>query len=433
MDNTATTEFGRGWEDLADSAVRVRTPSQYLSVVDDASYRTTSFRSNIEGSLPWLRTIDPKAKVYSVKPGIFDDLDFDHLTDELRNALDPNSGLPRHLQLTPEAVKNMSMEKAVRRVADINAWREAQKIEASQKIAGGPGQELVREYAHSPEKPNPKGLRWVELKAGEHPEGWTKGVAGRDYWKDETGQMQLYHPGEKSLESQLKYEGDTIGHCVGGYCDDVMSGRSRIFSLRDAKGEPHVTVEIDPNQIDAGEFSGNFIQGTLNQQQMLDEITKLDASGQMSAPLTGWTAKILNEGLGIPKITQIKGKQNRKPNDEYLPFVQDFVKNPPHGSPWGDVGDLENSGLRRTLDAFNSNELKMLQESGTEVPSHATQEEIDTLRKTLWPNMASGGSVAATLGGWDVLTDPTGSPAENNLSWDIFSGHNDGEQLEAVQ
>ena len=38
-----------------------------------------------------------------------------------------------------------------------------------------------------------------------------------------------------------------MGHCVGGYCDDVYEGRSRIYSLRDAKGEPHVTIEVQPN------------------------------------------------------------------------------------------------------------------------------------------------------------------------------------------
>jgi len=40
-------------------------------------------------------------------------------------------------------------------------------------------------------------------------------------------------------------------------------------------------------------------------------------------------------------ILQIKGKQNRAPNPEYLPYVQDFVKS----GKWGEVGDLGNTGL----------------------------------------------------------------------------------------
>ena len=46
------------------------------------------------------------------------------------------------------------------------------------------------------------------------------------------------------------------------------------------------------------------------------------------------------------KIQQIKGKQNLAPKDEYLPFVQDFVRNNPLGGSWTDVGDLRNTRLR---------------------------------------------------------------------------------------
>lgn len=129
-----------------------------------------------------------------------------------------------------------------------------------------------------------------------------------------------------------------------------------------------------------------------------------------------------------------------KPKDECLPFVQDFVqdfvKNPPHGAPWADVGDIQNSGLRRTRDALNDLEQKTLREKGQEFGGYLSDAEIQALQTRFSSNggkFASGGSVSATLGGWDVLTDPTGSPAENKLSWDIFSGHNDPEQLEAVQ
>lgn len=46
----------------------------------------------------------------------------------------------------------------------------------------------------------------------------------------------------------LKYEGDTMGHCVGGYSDYVDRGDSMIYSLRDNKNVPHVTMEVTPQQ-----------------------------------------------------------------------------------------------------------------------------------------------------------------------------------------
>jgi hypothetical protein len=39
-------------------------------------------------------------------------------------------------------------------------------------------------------------------------------------------------------------EGSNMGHCVGDYCDKISRGSIKIYSLRDAKNEPHVTIEV---------------------------------------------------------------------------------------------------------------------------------------------------------------------------------------------
>ena len=438
---SADNTLARGWENSSDAAVLTGTYADHAPF--DGMARPTYWKTQGEFAMK-----NPGVMAHDWNRGSTPtNLGFDHLVDELSNALNPNSGLPRHLQLTPEAVKNLSMEKAVRRVADINAWRAAQKIEASQKIAGGPGQELVREYAHSPEKPNPKGLRWVELKKSEewHPEGW-KGEP-----LDELRQQYL--------ADQLKYEGDTMGHCVGGYCDDVVAGRSRIFSLRGANGEPHVTVEVGkakhPDDADL-----YFDLPEAKQEEFMDlghgEAVRrgieegsdeyMQAVNEHASALgRQWIAEQHARLKDTPVILQIKGKQNRKPKDEYLPFVQDFVKNPPHGAPWGDVGDLGNTGLFRVQPGQKwpgfAEDMPAGYWSLEDAEKQAVEKGMDPDVLQNWlqklrnshPGYASGGSVSATLGGWEALTDPTGSPAENKLSWDIFSGHNDPEQLEAVQ
>lgn len=114
-------------------------------------------------------------------------------------------------------------------------------------------------------------------------------------------------PEDAYLAGRLAEEGNQMGHCVGGYCEDVASGASKIYSLRDAKGRSHVTVEVEP---------------TTPKHRAAD--TAQDLSRE-----------------SIPSILQIKGKQNRAPNPEYLPYVQDFVRS----GKWGDVRDLENTGL----------------------------------------------------------------------------------------
>lgn len=101
--------------------------------------------------------------------------------------------------------------------------------------------------------------------------------------------------------------GLAVHNCVGGYCEGVASGESKIYSLRDAKGESHVTIETqDPGK---------------NRPRQLSSLKDIL--------------------LGKEDILQIKGKQNRAPLDRYLPFVHDFVK----GGKWGEVGDLGNTGL----------------------------------------------------------------------------------------
>lgn len=374
-----TSRLAQNWEAYADAALKSRPMSDYQNFGP----------SNLGED--WVQKLDPKTSMYmpeqsfkaALVRGTEDDLGFPHLIDELRNALNPESGLPRHLQLTPEAMKNLSMEKAVRRVHDINDWRAAQQVEANRQIAEKAS--VVREYAEN----NPKGLRWVELKTPEFspqhmPDGYEiremrnnqggtyfslrdKLDGGREVGAGMSPELALKNSNLKdakrqALADQLKYEGDTMGHCVGGYCDDVLSGNSRIFSLRDAKGEPHVTVEVAP--------AGRGINR--------------------------WVPEGEEPGTQ-PSIVQIKGKGNAAPKDEYQPFVQDFIKNSPLGTGWADVGDLQNAGLRRTRDIWNDLERAKIKEAGHDIGDFASPEDKARIGRAVWGDAwglyASGGSV----------------------------------------
>lgn len=396
-----------------------------------------------------------------------EDLGFPHLIDELSNALNPASGLPRNLLLTPEAMQQMGMEKAVRRVADINAWRAAQKAEANRALAeqasvlreypegqyfragegmffnpdraaveqfgqnfggkvgqyhleprrpatdedvfnvakrlgvyqeGTPAGQYLEQgenavFDEAPKlieelrdmgfdsakindgiskqpslvaldpsiikesRPNPKGLRWVELKAKD--ESAYPDIA---QMMGDTKERALSAKQRLDLQDQLKYEGEQMANCVGGYCDDVLSGRTRIMSLRDAKGQPHVTVEVAPDP------------------EALTDAYRWDK----------------------PSITQIKYKGNSTtPVEDYLPFVQDFVRNSPLGKPWSDVKDLESAALTRRTDEgamlkkfgrFDLDEDAYDLHKYDELPEYITDSEMaDWLKKA--SGMAQGGRV----------------------------------------
>ena len=316
-----------------------------------------TFTTEARMAMPWLAKLPVTDKLYSIQSG---GLDLNHFTDEFYNALNPEtSGLPMDLAVRPESLGRMTFPQAAERVGLINQFRAKEMERAALSNLDSPAVQTFKEYTEN----NPMGLRWTELKAPElTPESLPEGWRYEDgYYVSPKGDYLQSHPNEsaaeRDLRTALQYEGDTMGHCVGGYCPDVMEGRSRIFSLRDAKGEPHVTIETRPG----GE------RKALNEipRDALDEITA-DAMAETNA-VTGpmgismddprWT-RTYQTNLGLKQrewvadnplpdeIVQIKGKQNLAPKDTYLPFVQDFVKS----QNWTNIGDMQNTGLVRLPD-----------------------------------------------------------------------------------
>lgn len=287
-DEEELARLAAGWENAADSAISL------------AKAKTIS-KSGLAEDNKWIANVDPETMVYQADRdlGRYGELGFPHLVDELKNAMDPASGLPRHLQLDPKKLDKITVPQASELVAKINAWRAEQKIAADAEKANNAATVLHKEY---PEQ----GYKWVELR---QPEGAPKAGYG-------------VTPADDPLTQALKYEGDVMGHCVGGYCPDVAEGRSRIFSLRDKKGEPHVTIEVQPYAKHDSDFVFYELQ---------DELGRPPTQQELDAAMAAKP----------PKIIQIKGKANRKPKDEYLPFVQDFVRS----GKWSDVGDIQNADL----------------------------------------------------------------------------------------
>ena len=296
---------------------------------------------------PWMEKVDPFTRVHTIVPmqsqSMARDLGFDHIVDVLKQDLDAG-------RIRPEQLSKVSMEQAVRRTAEFD--QEMAKRMREAQIKATEGMPVYREY--------PEGYRWIELATPESklPEGFSILPDQANYRNpgnelytmfDDKGNavstgaseaeaLRLYKRQEREqiLADALKYEGDTMGHCVGGYCPDVMEGRSRIYSLRDAKGEPHVTVEVQkPNWAPRHADVQRYMVAA-------EEEAKQLPSGYTSQDIEDIAVRMAKENAP-PRIVQIKGKQNRAPKEEYLPFVQDFVRS----GQWSDVGDLKNTGLQK--------------------------------------------------------------------------------------
>lgn len=377
-------DLAKTWEGRADTFINELRASDI----------TQGYPGEIEKN-PWLLKVPPETRVYDMLRGANEDLGFGHLVDELRNAVNPESGLPANLRLKYQDLEKVTVPQAVERVAKINEWRAAQKAEADMARAMGPATQLVKEY---PEQ----GFKWVELRAPKETgrkisveksemdlppdmdqrqmrevaedmafdEGLDEGTQAfddfvRDMMTDFNRKKKVeMDESYKALEDALKYEGETMGHCVGGYCPDVVEGRSKIYSLRDKKGQPHVTIEVQPGR-------------KLTEKDMPDDVRDMLSEQYGDASREEFEAAVQQyiQSRSVPDaIVQIKGKANRAPNAEYLPAVQDFVRS----GNFGKIGDLQNAGL---VDVQDPNAL--LRALGKVSPERNIDQAIDNFNTAI--------------------------------------------------
>lgn len=334
----AKSEVGKGWENVADNLIAKKKAGTITPLPD------------YKDRYPWLEKVDPESMVYKTQGDFNKYTGMDHVLDILRQDL-------RSGALTPEKLSKITVDQAIERAADFD--RAAAKKMRETAIRNTEGFPTVKEY--------PEGYKWVELtnpktvpKDYALPEGMkldtidhprygllhtvsdSKGITQIEATDSpEKALLQFYNrkggEGYKTLEDALKYEGDTMGHCVGGYCPDVASGRTKIFSLRDKRGEPHVTVEVRPQQhLDYNTWFNKQpeeIQNRIAQRRLEDKNHDIYEGPEYLAA---------REALP-PLINQIKGKGNARPIEKYDPYTQDFVKS----GEFSEVRDLYNTGLYR--------------------------------------------------------------------------------------
>jgi hypothetical protein len=356
---TAKSSQGKSYEELADEAFSPYTKKGF----DEEIQRIADIRLADSGFMktdPWLSKLKEEDVVYQIKK--LDSMTnpvLTHTIDELRNALNPSSGLPPNLLLKPEDMQGLGIEKALRHVNNINDWRAQQRVAAN--LAEAQRSAItIKEYPDTP-----KQLKWQQLKPAEYtelPPGYsvTSSFEGPTLFGPDGKRLTTFYEGmtdsaipiqqqalnfiaKNDLEKALRYEGSTMRHCVGGYCESVYSGETNIFSLRDRRGEPHVTIETAPADIRRdGNTPLDFI---LENPSMADQIGGIK-KGRTETLSVETSRNIIRmpefqEWLRTRpgEILQIKGKGNGKPKEAYIPFIQDFI----NSQQWSHIGDIQNA------------------------------------------------------------------------------------------
>jgi hypothetical protein len=293
----ATTGPGQAWEARADLTLFPRQAVEF------------KLPSNLRKD-PWLANVANDVPVYTTSADLPHNMGFEHLIDELRNSVAAG-------KITPEQLSKMPIDQAVRHVAGVNALRAVESNKArAMDMADMP---VHKEYPES-------GMSWRQLKQVE------EGQAGYD-----------------KLGKWLKDEGDAMGHCVGGYCDDVASGQSSIYSLRDAKGKPYVTIETRKPYVDSPTdwfYNNDMLSEEFYARSPIVSDTAPEAekvawrkSLEQSPEYQDYLQRSNSVG-----IEQIKGPKNQSPDPQYFPMIQDFIRS----GKWSDIQDAGNTGLSRT-------------------------------------------------------------------------------------
>lgn len=415
-----TSEAGRAWEAASDVSINPQWPYiEQLPMSNVAAKAKAYGKTEQEMLNEGLNYIggqfavkNPEALAYSINTGTSPGLGFNHLSDELRNATNPESGLPKELLLSAKDLEKMSVPQAVRHVDKINAFRAVQKAEVNAAIAGNAATHTLKEYPEA-------GKRWVELKLPEVelPEGAKRvqssatqggidvpglGVitakwnpeTGLDWAQAESDAKKIL--GQKPLEDALKYEGEQLSHCVGGYCPDVIRGESRILSLRSDNGRPLATIELGEEQYPNKDLIGAIKKLGANYADVADEAMRrvgIDPANQKAATEEQREAfqkafdDIYKElgGTKIIEIKQIKGRRNAPPK-EHLNEVMDFLRDNPDA--------VFNEEGRRDLNGLGIIDLKE-QAFGIPpgLPRFMTKEKFDRFQKTgkFEPDFKRGG------------------------------------------
>lgn len=73
----------------------------------------------------------------------------------------------------------------------------------------------------------------------------------------------------RTTAQELKKEGEDLGHCVGGYVDKCLNGRSHIISIVDEQGKSMSTIEIE---LDPKEKETKVIQHYGKDNQLVSEV-----------------------------------------------------------------------------------------------------------------------------------------------------------------
>lgn len=398
----AKTPLGKQWENKADELItnqpaRVRLEQSSQNLIDN----------------PWLAKVPPETDVYSLGGayGISEQarsLGFNHLIDELGNAIDPESTLPANLRLTLKQLDKVTMPDAVKLVSKINDWRAAEAAKA--ELAGMSDNLMAVPRLQDPTAQlsfvKEPGMTWVDIPATT----------------------------DKKAKKLCTAIGKQAGWCTQGdsLAESYGSGNNRLTTLLDADGRPHAQAKISsiPQSGDIMEDIDDLLQSmsAAERRKFNNFLGSDDFYGEQEEALE-WLQTNMPKAYdryiasvsGPPSIGEIKPVGNyfdseraleyEKRDPQYRAKITDSVLKFLNSREWSQVNDLDiynivdlldPSAVQRTLkDVLNYDlpheRVKKFNEAVELNPEANRFMSFDEFKKFVgsdWAGLAAGGSVS---------------------------------------
>ncbi len=360
---------GERWEDLTDTVVTSNTlhsiKEKTFKDVSPGSAHMADVKRQLEQDIPGVDRLTEADDIWEVKRtgrSSLPEVEGQFNMRSRANAWDIMQDWLIHVgeyfdRLPPEQKARMDMARLFNEVKrrDEAELRAAEKRKGEVAKRSMENATVVKEYDD--------GFKWIKLdKPGQfalesdmmghsvrgyepHPKSSRRNVDG--------GYVDQMHPDWVPESGGGGYP--NYGH--GGW-EAIKRGDAEVYSLRDPKGEAHVTVEVHKP------LKWNFNKSLSTEQahelkardpKLLDKYNAwFNRSGQHSMHYAENFWKWLEEKQPAlfkeleaengktQEITQIKGKGNKRPEDKYQSYVTDFIKS----KDWADVRDLHNTNVK---------------------------------------------------------------------------------------
>lgn len=293
---------------------------------------------------PWIEKLDPQTPIYKIdRPmDLNENLGFGHMADEIENMLDPESGLPAALRMTPQQLDKVTMKQMVEKVDAVNKWRaeEAAKAERGDmmsNLTATPRLEISDTQLSFVKEP---GMKWVDIPATT----------------------------DESAMKLCTTIGKQAGWCTQGegLAKRYGSGDNSLTTLLDAEGRPHAQAMLGkPNQSSYDAWFNKY-KDTPEVDEFLNWEGQPNVTGGLDQRYLAWAKETGRQPEQVSQdILELKPVENAfsserareytKRDPDYKEKITDSVLDFLRSGSWGDVKDLHHYDI---IDARNPSAVK---------------------------------------------------------------------------